>query len=937
MREIYDHRAKEGDDIIAHLKALQEIWDRITLVSPEDELQFINKTFKLLLANSLPLTWDDYTQQFHLDPTKWDISIHTWIAECNKEFRYRLQHEGKTYETHYSSFAQKGNLLKRIGKEAEASDRCKYCLRTQHKSEDCWSLIKTKCKHCKKDGHLENKCRYRKKSQRKKEKHVLIAKVLSEKTEAHTIKDDEDETLNAIDGDNSMEIVEPIFDDMFDYNMNYSTSFENDTSQMYKWLADTGSTNHIAKECELFSTYEIMHNAFILGVGSKHTKIEGQGTILLIAQHGEHTQSLHLECVNHIPSNKYNIFSLGRQEKNGRSYKATQGKLTLNNWKGTPILQGLKVASNLYKFSLKRGTIQDNLTYSLSASEPTQSWEIWHRQFGHISYDSLKKLYKNNLVDSFNINTKSSMPDCVACVEGKHTKTPFPIKKDGVQRKKGELTHMDLWGKYDVTSINGHQYYLLLVDDATRYVTLYFLKTKNEAYTHIKNYMTHLHVHRVTTHSIRVDRGTEFINKDLESWCHEKGMTIEKTAPYSPSQNGIAERMNCTLVELARSMTAATKMPEFLWEPAVAHAAYLRNRAYTSSREGTTPYHAWSRQKPNASHFCEFSAPVCLLLQGQTKARKILPKSKRRAYVGYDENSKSVLYYNAQTRKILTSRNFVFLTAKIPETEGDILIKETPTCEDNRDAEQEHGEEQDVHGEKEIQPHTSKATAKKRNAVSLRAPRKRRGATPDYRRLNDPFEDDESEYEHRNLDDEDEENLLAKLLVAEIDGEFHSLKEAQASPQWPKWNAAIDTELKTLEEKGTWQLVEKPDDAIPLKNKWVFINKENKEGIVVQNKAQLVVKGCGEHPGFNYIETHSPVVRMESIRAILAIAVTKGLIIQQMDVKGAYLNGILKETIYMRQPKGFEDGTRWVCHLIKTLYSLKQAGHEWNTEFDCKM
>ena len=72
-----------------------------------------------------------------------------------------------------------------------------------------------------------------------------------------------------------MEIVEPIFDDMFDYNMNYGTSFENDTSQMYEWLVDTGSMNHIVKEHELFSTYEIVCDEFILGVGGKHTKIEG--------------------------------------------------------------------------------------------------------------------------------------------------------------------------------------------------------------------------------------------------------------------------------------------------------------------------------------------------------------------------------------------------------------------------------------------------------------------------------------------------------------------------------------------------------------------------------------------------------------------------------------------------------------------------------------
>jgi hypothetical protein len=74
---------------------------------------------------------------------------------------------------------------------------------------------------------------------------------------------------------------------------------------------------------------------------------------------------------------------------------------------------------------------------------------------------------------------------------------------------------MDLWGKYDVTSINGHQYYLLLVDDVMRYVIVYFLKGKQEAAQHIKNYLTYLHVRSISTHAIHVDRGTKFINKSL--------------------------------------------------------------------------------------------------------------------------------------------------------------------------------------------------------------------------------------------------------------------------------------------------------------------------------------------------------------------------------------------------------------------------------------
>jgi len=136
---------------------------------------------------------------------------------------------------------------------------------------------------------------------------------------------------------------------------------------------------------------------------------------------------------------------------------------------------------------------------------------------------------------------------------------------------------------------------------------------------------------------------------------------------------------------------------------------------------------------------------------------------------------------------------------------------------------------------------------------------------------------------------------------------------------------------------GTWKLVDKPHDAIPITNKFVIAKKRDKDGIIMKYKARLVAKGYAQWPGYDYVDTHSPVVRLETIRAILALAPTCKLIIHQLDVKGAYLNGILREKIYMKQPKGYSDGTPRICQLIKTLYGLKQAGREWNLELDRKL
>src|SRR5713101_6720166 len=136
---------------------------------------------------------------------------------------------------------------------------------------------------------------------------------------------------------------------------------------------------------------------------------------------------------------------------------------------------------------------------------------------------------------------------------------------------------------------------------------------------------------------------------------------------------------------------------------------------------------------------------------------------------------------------------------------------------------------------------------------------------------------------------------------------------------------------------GTWKLVKKPPNAIPIANKWVFAKKRNKQGRLTKYKAQLMAKGYAQCPSYDYVETHLPVVCLEMIHLILAIAAIKGLVIQQMDVKGAYLNGVLNECVYMHQPEGFEDGTDHICELLKSLYGLKQSGRAWNIEFDRAM
>ena len=113
-------------------------------------------------------------------------------------------------------------------------------------------------------------------------------------------------------------------------------------------------------------------------------------------------------------------------------------------------------------------------------------------------------------------------------------------------------------------------------------------------------------------------------------------------------------------------MRLAADLPVFLWEHAIAHVAYVRNRAYSLALKTATPYEHWYGHKPDVAHLHEFGAPVWILLQGQKVLPKMEAKSKRHALIGYDDGSKSVKYYTAETRSVLTSRNFCFLEPSDP-------------------------------------------------------------------------------------------------------------------------------------------------------------------------------------------------------------------------------------------------------------------------------
>ena len=146
-----------------------------------------------------------------------------------------------------------------------------------------------------------------------------------------------------------------------------------------------------------------------------------------------------------------------------------------------------------------------------------------------------------------------------------------------------------------------------------------------------------------------------------------------------------------------------------------------------------------------------------------------------------------------------------------------------------------------------------------------------------------------------------------------------------------QWIRAMHEELEQFERNRVWSLVPRPDHSNVIGTKWIFKNKLNEEGNVIRNKARLVAQGCVEEEGIDYEETYAPVARLDAIRLLLSFSCSNDFKLFQMDVKSAFLNGIIKEEVYVEQPPGFEDCDHpdWVYQLHKALYGLKQAPRSW--------
>ncbi|KAL4290879.1 hypothetical protein GQ457_14G021340 [Hibiscus cannabinus] len=462
-------------------------------------------------------------------------------------------------------------------------------------------------------------------------------------------------------------------------------------------------------------------------------------------------------------------------------------------------------------FVLNLKTINANC---LKASVENEAW-CWHMRFGHLNFGALKMLGEKNMVNGI---PTISHPNqfCEACLLGEHARSSFPKEATSRATEPLQIVHTDVCGPIKPPS---------------------FALVEKESGFEIK--------------SLRSDRGGEFTSNEFNDFCKENGIRRPLTVSRSPQQNGVAERKNMTIFNMARSMLKAKNMPKEFWAEAVSCAVYLSNHSPTKNLDNVTPQEAWSGRKPSVRHIWVFGSIAYAHVPDQGRL-KLDDRSSKYVFIGYDSNSKGYKLFNPSNGRIVISR--------------DVEFDEQASWNWEAQEEQSYDffsyfvEEQDVTPSQvvdlpqnmtpppspaPIHEETSEESSSSGESSSERPPK--------FRSVRDLYRSTEAV------------NDLFCLFVDSEPLNFDDVKDE-------RWKLAMDEEIKSIEKNNTWELSELPKGHEAIGVKWIFKKKKKASGEVVRYKARLVVKGYKKRHGNDYDEVFAPVAQIETIRLIIALA-----------------------------------------------------------------
>ena len=610
------------------------------------------------------------------------------------------------------------------------------------------------------------------------------------------------------------------------------------------------------------------HNV-IISDGSK-IPIHGYGTLTLYLK-DNHKNTIHrliLDKVAVVPKLTVNLISVKALASLGVSIKFTEQSCYIQHPRATILFATISNSSYILQMSSKK-----NNEYIQSKAAMTCIHE-WHSKLGHRNINHINKI-KHIL--KLKIDKCNCLSECISCLKGKLHALPYPQESEKPLNPRDVIT-TDVCGPFRTESIGGSKYFVTFTCANTNYTEVAAIRSKSDCKTELINYIQKCKTQfNQFPKIIRSDRGGEYMDNQLQTFLATNGIVFQCTVPRCPQQNGISERKNRTLLEAIRTMLMARNLPKYLWAEALHHANNTFNHI-PKEHESLSPKELFFGT--SFSHtFIEFGAPVFHTTNPENRS-KLSERGSPGIFLGIDDNSKGFRIFT--DGKIRIERHVKFLKATNIEKHSN----------DPSDTTQNDNNQIEISNEFRHQSEIDSITEPRRS-----------------------------------------DRIRSKQAnTASSSLEFfepNTYKQAISCPDKNKWIVAMETELQTIENNNTWSLVELPKGRVAIGSKWVFKIKQGETKETSTFKARLVAQGFNQKFGVDYDEVFAPVTRSSTFRILLAIASARNFIVQQYDVKSAFLNGTLSEEIYLKPPPGSIE-TDKVLRLHKSLYGLKQAARVWN-------
>ncbi len=366
------------------------------------------------------------------------------------------------------------------------------------------------------------------------------------------------------------------------------------------WIIDSGATQHMTYERDNLSEYVEFKRPCKVNLGDDRVVLAyGKGTYRLSTDLNGSGQKIALKNVLYLPELKRNLLSVQTMSKLGATVVFKEDECRIS--KDSKLIGIGTMYGKLYMLKV----ISEEYVNVMKKNNPNK--ELWHCRFGHLGMDNISKLLNENMVEGMSNARNTDMSDvCEACVQGKQHRTPYPKKSSNKATELFKTVHSDVCGPMNVKSFGKSQYFVTFIDEYSRYTEVYFLKSKDEVLEKFKQYVNQVEKLGKRVKNLRSDNGGEYCSRVFDDYLKAKGITHQTTVPHRPEQNGIAERMNRTLVEAAHSMMFHAGMPKEFWAEAIHTAAYVHNRSPTRSLKEVTPFQRMYGQKPDVSNLRVF-------------------------------------------------------------------------------------------------------------------------------------------------------------------------------------------------------------------------------------------------------------------------------------------------------------------------------------------